>query len=232
MAEINEAPGSPADPAMPLLSRRVLTDDVHEWLTARIMDNEIAPNTKVSIDEIARRLGVSPTPVREALARLEEAGLVRKESLRGYFTTPLLTRREFEDLFEFRRHLEPWAAGRAADKLTADGEARLRAELQAGGAVPSGADYGSYRTLTNHDSRFHQLLFELAGNPVMGDAFRRTHCHLHLFRLYYGTDLASPAVDEHRLVVEALAERDSARSQAAMLDHLGASYARLSSAAT
>jgi DNA-binding GntR family transcriptional regulator len=209
------------------LTRRTLTDDVHEQLTALIMDHAIAPSTKVSIDELARQLGVSPTPVREALARLEEAGLVRKESLRGYFTTPLLTRKEVDDLFEFRRHLEPWAARRAAEQASEDGADQLRAELRTVDGVPPGTDYESYKSLTAHDSRFHGLVFALAGNPVMLSAFQRTNAHLHLFRLFYGKALASPAATEHHLVADAIIAGDADAAHAAMLAHIDQSYDRL-----
>src|SRR5919106_3594005 len=79
-----------------------LVDDVHEAIKARIMDHAIAPGARVSIDGLARELGVSPTPVREALARLESAQLVVKEPLRGYPTTPLLTADQLADLYRFR----------------------------------------------------------------------------------------------------------------------------------
>lgn len=213
------------------LSRRSLTDDVHESMTALIMDHAIPPNTKINIDQLARQLDVSPTPVREALARLEEASLVRKESLRGYFTTPLLTKSELEDLYEFRRLLEPCAAARAAATADDAGRQRLHEELGIGADLPRGSDYESYKTLTAHDQRFHSIVFELAGNRVMHNAFARTHCHLHLFRLFYGRSFASPAVDEHRVVAEAVAAQDPESASAAMLAHIEASYKRLRDAA-
>jgi len=214
------------------LSRRILTDDVHESLTALVMDHAIPPDTKVSIDDLARKLGVSQTPIREALARLEEAGLVRKEALRGYFTTPLLSREQFDNLFEFRRLLEPWAAAAAADKVTTAGAKLLRAEMKTASTIPRGSDYESYKTFAAHDSRFHALIFDLAGNPVIRTAFDGTRCHLHLFRLYYGTALASPAAKEHRRIVSAITSKDPEGARTAMLAHINASYDRLAGAAT
>ena len=71
--------------------RNVLADDVYELVKAMVMDHVIRPGARVSIDGLARELAVSPTPVREALARLESDGLVLKEPLKGYRATPLLT---------------------------------------------------------------------------------------------------------------------------------------------
>ena len=83
---------------VPALSRRVLADDVFEALTGLVMDHVVAPGERMSIDGLAARLGVSPTPVRESLARLEALGLARKEPLRGYRATPLLSLAELDDL--------------------------------------------------------------------------------------------------------------------------------------
>ncbi|MGH3714868.1 MAG: GntR family transcriptional regulator [Micromonosporaceae bacterium] len=217
---------------LPMPARRILADEVHESITALIMDHAIPPDTKVSIEELARRLEVSPTPVRESLARLEAAGLVRKEALRGYFTTRLLNRTELDELFEFRRLLEPRAARTAAAKVTAEGAGQLRAELRTAGSIPTGADYDSYKSLAAHDTRFHLLVFELAGNRVMRNAFEGTRCHLHLFRLFYGSALATPAVQEHRRIVAAITAHDPDAAEAAMLAHIDASYERLKPAAT
>ena len=90
--------------------RLTLTDDVYTSVQTLIMDHAVAPGEKINIDALARRLQVSPTPVREALARLESDGLVRKRALVGYTASPLLSRAEFEDLIEMRLLLEPAAA--------------------------------------------------------------------------------------------------------------------------
>lgn len=213
--------------------RRVLADQVYETLTAMVMDHEIAPDTKVGIDDLSRQLDVSPTPVREALARLESDGLVRKESLRGYFTTPLLSAAQLRDLFDFRRHVEPWAASRAAERIDPQSLRDLRAEVRQGAAIPKGSDYESYRFLTEHDARFHDSLFVLAGNEVMREAFLHTHCHLHLFRLYYdGSSLGNRALSEHRRITTAVASGDPDSAEGAMRAHLDASYQRLAEATT
>src|SRR5689334_8294458 len=102
------------------LRRLTLTEDVYEAVKSLIMDHRIAPGERVTIDALARQLAVSPTPIREALARLESDGLVRKRAMAGYSTTPLLGRAEFEELFEMRLLLECPAAGRAAGRR-ADG---------------------------------------------------------------------------------------------------------------
>src|SRR6266700_3458122 len=84
-------------------SRQVLADGVYE---------------RINIDEIARELDVSGTPVREALARLESEGLVSRLPLRGYRVTELLTRDEVEDMYGLRLLLEPPSAAKAATVMS------------------------------------------------------------------------------------------------------------------
>src|SRR5882757_9423725 len=103
-----------------LPQRQVLSDDVYETVKGLIMDSVVEPGTRLNIDGLTRELGISQTPIRESLARLESDGLVIKEPLRGYRVSSRLTRAEFEDLFEYRLHVEPWAAGRAAERAAAE----------------------------------------------------------------------------------------------------------------
>src|ERR1700730_14482273 len=78
-------------------SRQTLTDSVYEAVQELVMDQHIEAGARVNIDLVSRQLNVSPTPVREALARLEMDGLVIKEPLRGYTGTAMLDARGFTD---------------------------------------------------------------------------------------------------------------------------------------
>ncbi|GIG91818.1 GntR family transcriptional regulator [Plantactinospora endophytica] len=98
--------------------RTTLADDVYESVRALVMDHAVAPGERINIDALARRLEVSPTPVREALARLEADGLVRKRPLAGYTAAPLLTRAEFDELVEMRLILETASAHRVAERFS------------------------------------------------------------------------------------------------------------------
>src|ERR1700738_3156914 len=97
-------------------SRQTLTDSVYEAVTELVVDQHIEAGARVNIDLVARQLKVSPTPVREALARLEMDGLVVKEPLRGYTVTPMLDTKSLNDLYDVRRLLEPFAARCAAER--------------------------------------------------------------------------------------------------------------------
>lgn len=222
----------PALSSAPLgrIERSVLVDDVYERLKAWIMDDVREAGVRANIDALARSLAVSPTPVREALVRLEAEGFVAKAPARGYTVTPPLTEGEIADLYEFRELIEPWAAGRAAALADRDDVAALRAELASCPAAPADDGYATYRAIAEHDERFHDLVLALAGNEQVRRSFAHTHCHLHLFRVTYGTGMGSEALAEHAAVVEAIASADADAAARAMRDHLRRSAARLARA--
>jgi DNA-binding GntR family transcriptional regulator len=222
------ATARPAGATLPRLPhRQALGDDVYEALKKSIMDHVIAPGARLSIDGLARELAVSQTPIREALARLESDGLVTRATLKGYSASPVLTRRELEDLFGLRLLLEPWAAAAVARGLDDATAARLTAELAAMAEVPDGTAYDAYQAFAAHDLRFHDLLLTAAGNEAVRQAFDRTHCHLHIFRVYYAAGLAVEAVAEHHRIATAVLAGRPDEAADAMRDHLDAARARL-----
>src|ERR1700712_919665 len=107
-----------------------LADGTYETIKAKILDHEISPGQHLGIDELSRDLDVSQTPVREALARLEADGLVTKIPLRGYEATSLLSVQQFDELFQFRAVVEPWAAFEASRRSTRRDIEAMESELE------------------------------------------------------------------------------------------------------
>jgi DNA-binding GntR family transcriptional regulator len=167
--------------------RLVLTDGTYNAIKAMILDHEIAPGEHIGIDELARVLVVSQTPIREALARLEADGLVTKIPLRGYEATPLLSVQQFDELFQFRAVVEPWAASEAARRSTRRDIEAMESELERAQQIEHSGNPSTYPEFTEHDTRLHALVAHASGNSFVEEAFIRTHCHLHLFRVYRAT---------------------------------------------
>ncbi len=208
-------------------SRQVLADGVYEQIRALIMNHGIEPGARANIDELARELDVSGTPVREALARLESEGLVSRLPLRGYRVTELLTRKEVEDIYGLRLLLEPPSAAAAARAMTPSFAASLQEELATCPSAPAGSTYEGYKALTAHDARLHELILRVAGNEAVAQAFVRTHCHLHFFRLSYNQPFGEQTILEHRAMVAALTAGDPAEASATMKYHLETARDRL-----
>ena len=214
----------------PLPHRQLLGDSAYEAVKALVMDHVLAPGERVSIDGLARELAVSPTPLREALARLESDGLMLKEPMRGYSVAPLLTQRELEELYELRLLLEPWGARQAALRASASDRAELLRELGRFPAEDSDAtNYAGYRALADHDTRLHGLVLRTAGNGAVSAAFERTRCHLHLFRIHYRyrPDVTRQTLGEHQRVVAAIRARDGEEAESTMREHIVRSRDRM-----
>ncbi|MDG4839993.1 GntR family transcriptional regulator [Micromonospora sp. WMMD967] len=206
--------------------RLTLADDVYESIKTLVMDHILPPGERVNIDALARELDVSPTPVREALARLEADGLVRKRPLSGYSTTPLLTRAEFDDLFEVRLLLEGATAGRAAAHASTEERQRISTEAAATIDVEAGDGYRRHAAFTALDATFHDLIAEVAGSPLLRDSITRLHSHLHLHRLYFPVTGAPDTNTEHQRIAAAVAAGDSDAATEAMRAHLIAARER------
>jgi DNA-binding GntR family transcriptional regulator len=222
-----------ADESRFLPARRALADDVYDAVLGLLMDQVIEPGARASIDGIARKLNVSPTPVREALARLESEGLVLKQALKGYTAAPLLDAEGLRQLFEMRQLLEPTAARLAAAHLTPDALVeleRLAVEMHRSGdnTSQSGDDrFQDYKDFMNQDALFHGLIAEHSGNALLADAIVRLRSHRHHYRLFFQHGAADPTSDEHEVVLEALRRGDQDASAAAMMDHISHSYSRI-----
>jgi DNA-binding GntR family transcriptional regulator len=103
----------------------------------------------------------------------------------------------------------------------------LEEELATCPSAPAGSTYEGYKALTAHDARLHALILRIAGNLAVEQAFVRTHCHLHFFRLSYNQPFGEQAIVEHRALVAALVAGRREEARDAMTHHLETARDRL-----
>jgi DNA-binding GntR family transcriptional regulator len=219
------------------LPRQILTDSVYEAVKELVMDQHIEPGARVNIDQLARTLKVSQTPVREALARLEMDGLVIKEPLRGYSIAPILDAAAFVQLYEVRMLLEPFAARRATEQQSQELIKTLQRENDAmrktldsrGPTLMLG--YREYREFAWQDARFHEAIVTASGNELLRETVTRLRSHLHLYRLYYTTGIGAETLAEHEKIAAAIAGGRPGDAAAAMEEHIRRSQERLAAGA-
>lgn len=198
---------------------------VYAALKMPIVDGEILPGTRINIDAVARKLGVSQTPVREALQRLEGDDLLVYTPGRGYRTTPMLDLAGLRSVFEFRLLVEPWAARSAATDRLANPASALGQELDSFERIAL-HDGDVRQDMLLHDTRFHDLILASSGNEVVRQAYSQTHCHLHVFRLYQVDADGAITIDEHRQIWSAVRDNDPEAAQEAMTVHIKNSFRR------
>ena len=199
-------------------------EEVFKVIRADIMSLHIPPDTRISIDNLVRELGVSQTPIREALSMLEAIGLVTKRHFVGYCSAPQLNRQQLDELYEVRLLIEPYAARCAAEKMS-DAELRkLRALAQ---NMQPGVSRTSYDRFADQDSELHNMIALGSGNKLIQESLARLHSHLHIFRLRFHSEVTKEAYAEHARLIEALSRRRPAEAEAAMRAHIEKSYKRL-----
>jgi DNA-binding GntR family transcriptional regulator len=201
----------------PIVRPSGLAEEVYRRVRADIMSLRLPPDTRVSVDSLARELGVSQTPIREALSMLEANGLVSKRHFAGYATSPRMDHTQLDDLFEFRLLIEPHAARKAAGGMA---ESDM-AVLASGELAPS------HDAFAEMDTEFHRLIARGAGNHLIADSLARLHIHVHIFRSCFRSEIAEEAVHEHDVIIAAIRSRDGAKAEAAMRRHIERSYGRL-----
>jgi len=204
------------------VTRQVLADHVYDALLIALMDGRLEAGTPVSIDGMARELNVSPTPVREALARLEATGMVRRMALRGYRVAPLFTPDELADLMDARLVIEPANAAmacRQADRRLTVQLAQAIADLK---AAPRGPSFSEFRSYWEADERFHRLIAEHADNQFLLSAYNALGGQVQRFRFFGGLGVtdAEFAIAEHTEILRAFESGDAELARRQMIAHI------------
>ncbi|MFT3987830.1 GntR family transcriptional regulator [Aestuariivirga sp.] len=219
-------------PELPLPSTVIprpkgLADEAYDVIFAKLMALEIAPGARVTVDALVKELGVSHTPIREALGRLEGEGLVVKAHLAGYRAAPQISRRRFDELYDLRLLLEPFAADHAASRMNAHALHELEdlaQRMQKPGRRKERLDYSAFARL---DAEFHDRILALSGNELIRDTLGRLHVHFHLFRLMFHARVTEEALNEHEALLAAFRTGDAGGAGHAMHDHIAKSRQRL-----
>lgn len=204
-----------------------LAEEAYEAIFAQLMALRIAPGSRITVDNLARELNVSQTPIREALGRLEGEGLVIKTHLIGYSAAAQITRRRFDELYDLRLLLEPAAAQRAARTMDASRLAILKEVAGVMSRRQGGDERVRYSAFARQDAIFHDRILEFAGNELIRKTLANQHTHFHIFRLMFHSRVTEEALDEHEALLAAFAAGDSKGAKRAMSDHIERSRDRL-----
>lgn len=212
-----------------LRDRKTISQEVAEVLRWRIIQGEIAPGDRVAEEKVARELGVSRGPVREALRELERDGLLVVEPYKGAVVLEISADDLRGVLLPVRHVLEQWAVEHALDALTEDDYAELGDIVERmRTAVDTGGE-GLLRELVELDVAFHAYIIEMFGGAhakqmwasiaprVLAGFYRLGSLHSH----------PSTIVTEHEELLEALRTRDLAVAREALSEHVIVSTIRL-----
>jgi len=201
-----------------LQNHRPLREIVYEELKREILIGEIAPGTRMMEIELADEMGVSRTPVREAIRKLEKEGLVTIEPRKGAYASDVSIK-DMVDVLEVREDLEAMAAAMAARKVS-DEEKKvlIEATLEYQAAVESGKTEDIIRC----DEKFHQLIVNCSGNKTLIQLFSQVQELALRFRYLYYDDFSryKNMPMEHREIEEAILSGNFEEARVAAGEHV------------
>jgi len=197
---------------------RLAAPQVLETLRHAILSLELAPGAMLVRSELAQQFGVSQTPVREALLRLEEEGLVDVFPQHATLVSRIDVAAAREAHF-LRRSIELEILHQLASESPPGLLTQLEAQISLQASLAAAQRYGDF---VDADRRFHQLMYEAAGVPGLWQLVVRSSGHVdRLRRLHLPTAGKTEAIlADHRAIVAAIAQGDAARAQQAARDHL------------
>lgn len=199
-------------------SYKPLREIVFETLREAIIQGRLKPGERLMEIQLAEEMGVSRTPVREAIRKLELEGFVVMVPRKGAYVAGISIK-DIVDVFEVRAALEALAAGLAAERATPEElEDMERAVLQIY-EVSNGQNLDS---LVERDTRFHELIYKASRNQRLVQIITLLKEHFQRFRT---TSLALPgrgkhAVEEHKNIVEAISERNVELASTLAREHI------------
>jgi DNA-binding GntR family transcriptional regulator len=194
-----------------------VTDQVHEVLRKAIVDGTLPPKARISENSICKQFSVSRTPVRAAIQRLAEEGLVDVSPQRGSYVAPLRLEGLYDSHF-VRRALELALLRETAPRWTREMSGELRGIIDDHARVAAARDLDGFFA---EDERFHRALAGFSGRAGVWDAIQAAKIPMTRFHRYWAfPERLSDVLAEHRAVVDALDRGDGAGAEAALERHL------------
>lgn len=200
-----------------------LSDQVYKQLLRDVLSGRLPSGTVLREVELAGQLGVSRTPVREALGRLAGHGLAEIRANRSAVVRHLGDE-QLRHIYQVREALEGMAAELACPRLTAGDFARLD---QLAAAIPDDDATGSADACHRFDVELHRLLAHRSGNPVLAGEIEKLHDLVQLVRNQVAAQdgALALALRQHREIVAALRARKPVQARKAMIEHIRSSCA-------
>lgn len=199
-----------------------LVSQVSDRLTEAIVAGHLRPGQRLVEAEVARQMGISRAPVREAARRLEQRGLLVANPRRGFFVRQL-TLNEIDDIYGLRICLERYAATLASERAGPEDIARLRGQLE---QMRKLVEAGAAAAQIEEDLRFHLMICEISGNRKLLRLFSDLAGEVRMIIAMIGSLFDDPArlAESHVPLIEALVSRDQSRIVAETEHHIGVAW--------
>lgn len=199
---------------MSRLSKAVLSDLVYDQLVKMLLNKDLKPGEKILKKDLADILGVSLTPLSEALNRLIQEGIVEQRDKRELYVKTF-TNRDMIELFEVRAGLEGTALHICMEKLT---EKEWNKILSLFDEFTIPMDESMYKKYQKRDREFHSSILKMSGNNLILEFIER--CDF-IIRCYHKGLIRPPeeSLIEHRDIIKSIRDRDTLAAQKKLMEH-------------
>lgn len=200
-----------------LVSRQLLSDEVYKQLKDAIVRSELEPGEKIRDIDLAERFGLSRTPVREALARLTDAGLVETKPA-SYTRVSTLNREDIQYTLEVLRALDSLAITTAVPVMTPDNIKQMR---EANDTFVDAASRSDARGAIEADDSLHRVPLVVAKNPHLMRFVQQLHPKIHriLYRKFSTLFGGKDTVDHHNAFIDLCEQGDYAAASRLSGEH-------------
>jgi len=208
-----------------------LNDYVYQVLKDDIMGRKLAPGERLHLQQLAERLEVSLTPVKDALNQLAANGLVEIKPRRGFYVIDP-SPQEVAESFEMRCAIESYAVQLVLERATDDELQKIVEIFEQLEELAQGSDRSAmYRQYVELDRDMHRRIIELSGNRRFLMAYDKEHTHMYMIRERYlrfedhqrnefFEDEVDKAQEEHRAIIQAMLARDVPSAQQILIKHI------------
>lgn len=195
-----------------------LRDVVFHTLREAILKGELKPGERLMELQLAAKLGVSRTPIREAIRMLEQEGLAVTIPRKGAEVAKM-TEKDMEDVLQVREALDELAATIACEQMTAEQLDALKNTMR---EFEEFTKTGNVKKIAEADVKFHDIIYQATGNPKLVNMLNNLREQMYRYRIEYLKDEKNYPVliREHSEIVEGLMAKDKAKVTAAMHCHV------------
>ena len=199
-----------------------LRDVVFHTLREAILRGELKPGERLMELQLAAKLGVSRTPIREAIRMLEQEGLAVTIPRKGAEVAKM-TEKDMRDVLQVREALDELAASIACEQMTAEQLEGLKATMR---EFEEYTKTGNVKKIAEADVKFHDIIYQATGNPKLVNIVSNLREQMYRYRIEYLKDEKNYPVliREHSQIVEGLMAKDKAKVTAVMHRHGVASF--------
>jgi len=215
-----------APDSKPIMDLANINEKVYEFIKQRIIHLTYPPGHKINVRELQRELGISQTPIKDALFRLAGEGMIEISSRRGTFVKEV-TEKDIEELFATRFILEAGAVDLVGKGMKDEQLEELEGLYNE--TLKSGLE-SNYELFIEKDRAFHMKIIEFTGNQRLMETYNHLSAHMQILRFRTARQNVGkmPWVDEdHRSILDALKERNPEKAKEVIRGHFAKSMSFL-----